>query len=297
VRPRGEPHARRPTVAVALGGGGARGLAHIVVLETLDELGLEPVAIAGTSIGAILGAAYAAGLPGRRLRSHVNSLFRRRTDVLVRLFEARVGRMSDLVQRWGNPVMVDGEKLLDRFWPDEVPDRFEDLAIPFVAVATDYYARSAVAFDRGPLVTAVAASMAVPGLVKPIETGGRVLIDGGAVNPLPFDLLAGAADIVVAVDVTGGPLDEGDAPEGFSATFGAAQIMQGAIVAEKLKARAPDILLRPKVEHFRVLDFFRSAEILKAAAPLREELADALRPLVGGGDWPALSAPRDEEGA
>jgi NTE family protein len=193
--------------------------------------------------------------------------------------------------------MVDGEKLLDRFWPDEVPDRFEELAIPFVAVATDYFHRRPVAFDRGPLVTAVAASMAVPGLVKPIETGGRVLIDGGAVNPLPFDLLAGAADIVIAVDVTGGPVEDGDAPEGFSATFGAAQIMQSAIVAEKLKARAPDILLRPKVDQFRVLDFFRAAEILKSAAPLREELAEALVPLLGGTDAPSLSAPRDEEGA
>ncbi|MFI5014265.1 MAG: patatin-like phospholipase family protein, partial [Hyphomicrobiales bacterium] len=90
------PARKRPTIALALGGGGARGLAHIAVLEALDEMGLEPVAIAGTSIGAIIGAAYAAGLKATRIRAHALSAFRNRTRVFASLFEARVGRLGDL---------------------------------------------------------------------------------------------------------------------------------------------------------------------------------------------------------
>jgi len=125
-----------PSIALALGAGGARGLAHIAVLEALDEMGLAPIAIAGTSIGAIIGAAYAAGMKATRIRAHALSVLRNRTKVFGSLFEARVGRLGDLFAR-GNPVLLDGERLLDRFWPDEVPDAFEDLVIPFTAVATD----------------------------------------------------------------------------------------------------------------------------------------------------------------
>jgi NTE family protein len=114
--------------------------------------------------------------------------------------------------------------------------------------------------------------MAIPGLIKPVETGGRVLIDGGAVNPLPYDLLFKVADIVIAVDVTFGGSRERRNPAPFNAMFGAAQIMQGAITAQKLKLRAPDILVRPMVEQFRVLDFFRAAQILRAAEPAKEDI-------------------------
>jgi len=96
-----------------------------------------------------------------------------------------------------------------------------------------------------------------------------VLIDGRAVNPLPYDLLFGLADIILAVDVTfGGRSAKRRAPS----LFGAAQIMQGAITAQKIKLRAPDILVRPKVEHFAVLDFFRASRILRAAEGGKEEL-------------------------
>jgi NTE family protein len=101
---------------------------------------------------------------------------------------------------------------------------------------------------------------------------GRVLVDGGAVNPLPYDLLFEAADVVIAVDVTFGGARERRVPEPFNAMFGAAQIMQGAIIAQKLKLRAPDILVRPQVEQFRVLDFFRAAQIMRAAETAKQEI-------------------------
>ena len=263
-----------PSIALALGGGGARGLAHIVVLEALDELGIAPAMISGTSMGAIVGAAYAAGVSGKDLRRHVLALTRQRGELMGRLMKARVGRFADLLTgQFGNPVLIDAELFLDLFWPDAVPDTFEELAIPFIAVATDFITRSEAAFDSGPLAPAVAGSMAIPGLIKPVVAGQRVLIDGGAVNPLPYDLLFGHADIVIACDVTFGPVAEGRAaPKPFEAMFGAAQIMQGAITSAKLKLRAPDVLLRPPVEAWRVLDFFHAGKILRAAEAAKDEI-------------------------
>jgi NTE family protein len=266
--------AAEPTVAIALGGGGARGLAHVVALEALDELGIAPIAISGASIGAIVGAAYCAGMQAREIRAHVQGILRHRREVVGKLLRARVGRFSDLVFRGrGNPVLLDGEICLDLFWPDAVPDFFEELAIPLYVVATDFYNRCEVVLTEGPLGAAVAGSMALPGLMRPVESGGRVLIDGGAVNPLPYDVLFDHADIVIAVDVTfSGRSRQRRLPTPFESMFGAAQIMQGAITAQKLKMRPPDILVRPAVEQFGVLEFRRVGQILRAAEGVKDEL-------------------------
>jgi NTE family protein len=268
------PNVRRPRVAIALGGGGARGIAHVLALEALDEMGIRPVAIAGTSMGAVVGAAYAAGIEGRAIRTHILRVLRNRSDVMGKLLRARVGRFADLVLRGrGNPVLLDPEICLDLFWPSGMPSRFEDLDIETIIVATDYLSRNEVAYDAGPLRPAVAGSMAIPGLFRPVLFGDGVLIDGGAVNPLPYDLLFSLADIVVAVDVTfGGRPPKRRTPSPFASMFGAAQIMQGAITAQKIKLRAPDVLVRPNVEHFAVLDFFRASQILRAAEGSKEEL-------------------------
>jgi NTE family protein len=106
----------------------------------------------------------------------------------------------------------------------------------------------------------VAGSMAIPGLFRPVMFSDGLLIDGGAVNPLPYDLLFNLADIVVAIGVTfGGRPPKRRTPSPFASMFGAGQIMQGAITAQKIKLRAPDILVRPKGERFAVLDFFARA--------------------------------------
>ena len=264
----------QPSVGIALGGGGARGLGHIAVLEALDEMGITPVAIAGTSIGAIVGATYAAGIEAKEIRAFAQRTLRNRGEVMSKLLRARVGRFADLVFRGrGNPVLLDGEICLDLFWPEAVPDVFDALSIPLHVVATDFYNRREVVLTEGPLGTAVAGSMALPGLMKPVESQGRVLIDGGAVNPLPYDVLFDHADIVIAVDVTfGGRSRERRIPAPFESMFGAAQIMQGAITAQKLKMRPPDILVRPAVEQFAVLDFLRVGQILRAAESAKDEL-------------------------
>ena len=275
---RPQPAPRLPSIALALGGGGARGLAHIVVLEALDDLGLQPGIIAGTSMGAIVGAAYAAGMSGRDLRQHVLALIRNRSDVMARLLKARVGRFADLLSgRMGNPVLIDAEIFLDHFWPKQVPDHFEQLKIPFTAIATDYLNRREAVFSQGPLAPAVAGSMAIPGLIKPVEVDGMVLVDGGAINPLPFDHLIGKAEFVIAVDVTGGPIGEKlVVPKPFEAMFGAAQIMSGAIITQMLRTNAPDILIRPPIDAFRVLDFFKALQIMEAAAGAKDEIKRGL---------------------
>lgn len=264
----------RPSVAIALGSGGARGLGHIVALEALDELGIAPVAIAGTSIGAIVGAAYAAHMEAKQIRAHALGVLRNRREVMGRLLRARVGRFADLVLRGrGNPVLLDAEICLDLFWPETVPDFFDELPTPLHVVATDFHKCREVVLAEGALGPAVAGSMAIPGLVRPVEVDGHVLIDGGAVNPLPYDVLFDHADIVVAVDVTfGGRSRQRRIPTPFESMFGAAQIMQGAITAQKLKTRAPDVLVRPAVEQFGVLDFLRVGQILRAAEGAKDEL-------------------------
>src|SRR3954471_6317063 len=100
------PHTR-PTIALALGAGGARGLAHLVLLEAFDELGIKPAVIAGSSMGAVIGAAYAAGVSARQIRSHAERLLHDRAPVMAALVEARTGRLADLIAR-GNPLLIDG---------------------------------------------------------------------------------------------------------------------------------------------------------------------------------------------
>lgn len=262
-----------PTVALALGAGGARGLAHIAVLEAFDELGVRPAAIAGCSIGALIGAAYAAGIGARAVRAHALDVLRDRATLMAAVIAARSGRLTDVFSAFGSPFLIDGEKLVDGLWPAGVPERFENLALPFTAIATDYFGRSEAVYSQGPLLPAVAGSIAIPGLVRPVRHGERVLVDGGAVNPLPFDHLIGRADILVAVDVTGGPSPQaGRAPSSFETMFGTLQIMQGAIVAAKLKIYRPEIVVRPAVDRFRVLDVFAARAILSAAEPAKDEL-------------------------
>jgi NTE family protein len=124
------PNVRRPRVGIALGGGGARGIAHVLALEASDEMGIRPVAIAGTSMGAVVGAAYTAGIEERTIRTHILRVLRNRSDVMSKLLRVRVGRFADLVLRGrGNPVLLDPEICLDLFWPSGMPSRFEDLDI------------------------------------------------------------------------------------------------------------------------------------------------------------------------
>ncbi len=170
-------------------------------------------------------------------------------------------------------MLVDAERLLDQFWPREVPDRFEELRIPFAAVATDYHLRSEVLFESGPLTPAVAASMAWPGLVKPVVIGERVLIDGGAVTPVPVEHAARGGLATLCVDVAGASFaSEARVPDPLEAMFGASQILMTAVAQHAVSRHPPGLLVRPDVGRFAGLDFFRAGEILAVAGPVRDEV-------------------------
>lgn len=263
---------RPKTFALALGGGGARSLAEIVVLEALDEMGVKPAAIAGSSLGALIGAAYAAGMPGAAIRRHVIARMHDRT-FFARLVRARAGSVGEwLAAPFGNPMLIDPMKFCTAFLPPDVPDDFAALEIPLTVIAADFYARREAAFSAGPLKAAIAASMALPGLVRPMEIGGRVLVDGAAVNPIPFDCLRGKADLLVAIDCSGGPPVEHGIPGPWETVFGTVQVVAQAIVAEKLKGGAPDLMITPRLPAFRLFDFLRASAILRAAAPIEAEV-------------------------
>jgi NTE family protein len=269
------------TFALALGGGGARGLAQIAIIEALDELGVKPVAIAGVSVGAAIGAAYAAGMRGKAMRRHVIDIAHNRPETFARLYAARAVGLTELFGAgFGNPMVLDAERLSAAFLPAAIPARFEDLAIPLSISATDLSARSEVVFTAGPLKLPIAASLAVPGLLQPVVIADRILVDGAALNPLPFDRLRGCADMIVAIDSSVGPTEARGVPGPWEALFATIQVVAHAMVTQKLKDGAPDLLIRPNVGIFRVLDFLRASAILRAAEPVKAEVKDRLGALL-----------------
>jgi NTE family protein len=270
------------SLAIALGGGGARGIAHIAVLEVLDELGIRPTAIAGSSVGAMIGAAYAAGMSGRDIRRHVIALAHDRSEVYRRLVAARAGSFASLFSGgFGSATQVDGEKFCEHFLPAALPQDFSELQIPLMVIASDLYRRQQVVLSSGSLRRAVAASMALPTVVRPISIDDRVLVDGGATNPLPFDQLRGRADVIVAVDISGEPNEERrDIPSPWEAILATILVMGQAIITEKLKYGAPDLIIRPNVGLFRTLDFFQASAILRVCETSKAEIRQRLTALL-----------------
>ena len=270
------------TFALALGGGGARGLAHVAVIEALDDMGVKPVAIAGTSIGALMGAGFAAGMRGRDLRRHVIAAAHNRPKTVRQLLQTRAGTLGDVLSGGlTSATQMDPEKFCAMFLPDAVPDDFSALEIPLTVIATDLHRREEAPLTAGALRLALAASIAIPGLFRPMSIDGRILVDGGATNPLPFDQLAGLADVIVAVDVFGGPSAErDDVPGAFECMATTLLIMGSTIVAAKHKQAAPDLVVRPNVAIFRTLDFYQASAILRAADPVKAEVKEKLGALL-----------------
>jgi len=270
------------TFALALGAGGARSLAHIAVIEALDDMGLKPAAIAGTSIGAMIGAAYAAGMSGKNIRHHALAIAHNPRDTRGRLLAARAGKLSDLLSgAFSQATQMDAEKFCAQFLPDAVPAEFSALSIPLTVMATDLHRRQEVALASGPLRAALAASIAFPGLFRPVDFDGRIMVDGGATNPLPFDQLFGRADVVVAIDVLGAPApDRSDVPSAWESVFTTINIMGATIVTAKHRHAAPDLIIRPNVAIFRTLDFYQATAILRVADAVKAEVKEKLGALL-----------------
>ncbi|HXF55974.1 MAG TPA: patatin-like phospholipase family protein [Hyphomicrobiaceae bacterium] len=293
IRPSPKPllHPGRPSIALALGSGGARGLAHILVMELFDELGLRPKVIAGTSIGALYGAAYAAGLSAASIRAVTEETLGARFDLARQLFAARAEPVQKVLRLLPvRSALLDPQSLLDLLVADLLPKDFSGLQTPLKVVATDFEMREAVVLTEGPLRPAIAASIAIPVIFSPVRLGGRVLVDGGLVNPLPFELVAGEADITVAVDVSGAATGSGARRQSaVDVLMRSVQILEKSITREKLKSLQPDIYVDVSIE-FNALEFYKPREILAAAAPAKVALRRQLERVIASETVEAAAA-------
>lgn len=266
-------------IGVALGGGGARGLAHIVMLEVLDELGIKPHAMAGTSIGAVVGVFYAGGLSAAKVREQIEYLTALPESFEEVFKEKRLFGWLDFIDlRFSRNSIFRIDKFLDHIDETLGVSRLEDLPIPLKVVATDFWAHEEVVLDSGPIEEAIAASFAIPGIFKPVVQHGRVLLDGGMVNPVPYDLLQDECDIVIAIDViTPRTLKKDKLPTFTDTIFSTFQIAEKTIVRQKIKNRPPTIYIEPRIEDVLALEFHKAKKIYAQAELARKELETALK--------------------
>lgn len=258
-------------IGLALGAGGAKGLCHLAFLQALDELGVRPAVIAGSSIGAVIGGFYAAGVSGARLEQLVQKIGFRDLSKIVLDFSIL-----------SNSAFFKGKGVED-FLSREIPARtFEEVQIPFKVVATNFWDRRPVVFETGNLITAIRASMALPALFEPVLLNGMVLVDGGAVNPLPYDLIRRECDLTIAIDVSGEKTyaPENPVPNMVESILSTFQIMQASIVEAKKQLSPPDIYIKPALTNIRVLDFYRYKEILAGVQDEVQKFKETLKNLL-----------------
>lgn len=274
-----------PKIGLALGGGAARGLAHIVVLEALDEMGIRPDFVSGCSIGALLGAAYASGLSAAEIRAHALSVLGTPGKAARQLFWPNGDRQTSkpFNLSFSKPISFNGLGLVQLVSPPGMAKNVEETQIPLMISTTDFYAACEVTIEAGNLEAAVAASIAIPGLISAPKLDGRVLVDGAYTSPVPMDQLrTKGCDLLIAVDVTGNPVSrksDGD-PGPTELLLGSTQILQKQVTKLQSKTAHPDIMISPDIDAFGAHDFLKIKEILNAAEPVRDDLKRRLDQLL-----------------
>jgi NTE family protein len=229
--------AAKPRIGLALGGGAAKGFAHIGVIKMLEASGIHPDVVSGTSAGSVVGALYASGMDAFRLQETAFSLDEA-TVRDVRLFSGG---------------LVQGQKLQDYVNQLVKQQPIEKLHTPFAAVATVLETGDRAIFVRGNTGQAVRASSSIPGVFEPVEINGKHFVDGGVVSPVPVDAARQlGADIVIAVDISARP--DGSNPGSMAGIVGQSITIMGRKLAEQELGRA-DIVIRPKVGQIGPTDF------------------------------------------
>ncbi|HBF29519.1 patatin-like phospholipase family protein [Rhizobium sp.] len=262
-----QPPAPKPKIALALGGGAARGWAHIGVLRALDEAGIEIGMIAGTSIGALVGGCYLAGKLDE-LEQFARSLTMRRIAALLDL-------------TIGGSGILGGMRLTKRMQEHIQGLSIEDLPKPFVAVASELHTGHEVWIDGGSLITALRASYALPGIFEPVRSENRTLVDGALVNPVPVSVCrAYEQPLVVAVDLhydlygrsavvrhKVGSIGPDAAPKSSTNRLGLTGVMvqsyniiQDRISRARLAGDPPDLAIHPRVNNIGLSEFHRARE-------------------------------------
>jgi NTE family protein len=265
-------------IGLALGGGGARGLAHILMLEVFDELGIKPAIIAGCSMGALVGAAYASGMSARDMRLQAEKILSNRMDAARYVFGTKKSKITDILSLRGLlSLHLQGEKLVDLALPDNLPRNIEDTIIPLRIVTTNFERMEEHVISRGNLVQAVAASIAIPGVIVAPVIDGQIHVDGGVTNPVPFDHVREGMDIVVAIDVTGSPKpSKRTHHSNMEIALGSMLIMFNQLAELRRAASPPDIYIKPDVDQFGSGEFFRAREVFAAAESSKDKLKRAL---------------------
>jgi NTE family protein len=308
--PQAEPVTTRPSIGLALGGGAARGFAHIGVMRTLQKYGIAPDVIVGTSIGAVVGGCFAAG--------QLDTLEEWSRKLTVR------NVLSYLDINLSGSGLIRGTHLATELERGLTDKRIDDLPIRFAAIATEFNTGHEIWLTRGRLADALRASYALPGIFPPVKIGGRWLVDGALVNPVPVSA-ARALDtrLVIAVNLNSdlfgrgtiiashGP-DESDEPpvatvksQGILGLFGgerslrrqflgrqgspgiptvmveAFNVMQDRITRARLAGDPPDVLISPKLGGIGMFDFHRAAEAIEIGVEATEKAIDQIVEAVG----------------
>jgi NTE family protein len=300
---------RRRRVGLALGSGSARGWAHVGVIRALEEAGIRPDLVCGTSVGSLVGAAYAAGELDRFEKWLLGM---RMKDVVGFMDVSLIGGM------------LKGERVMEFFRRNFVDRPIEELAMPFAAVATALHTGTEIWLREGSTVEAVRASIALPGLFTPVLRDHMMLVDGGLVNPVPVSLArAMGADVVIAVDLDSDKLghrlaadtrveapdspiaewmrklqenlgeflpanspDEPRPPPLHDVLLSALDIVQVRIARSRLAGDPPDVIVAPRLAHLHLLDFHRAKEAIEEGRRAVEAVLHNLRRL---GDQPSLT--------
>ena len=284
-------------VALVLGSGGARGYAHIGAIAEVESRGHEVVAIAGSSMGALVGGLYAADA----LDDYATWARGLTQSQMLRLLDPK----------WSAGGAIAAERIFAKVGELVGERLIEDLRIPFTAVATDLRARREVWFQRGPLLSAVRASIAIPGVITPVVMNGRLLADGGLMNPMPIEPTASAAaDLTIAISLQGDrsareqstparepaeptwrdelvdrvrrsvgrekeppdPLEQVRISDVVGLSMDA---MQGLVARYRMAGLPPDVLVTVPVSAARTLDFHRATAMIELGQQLTAEALDA----------------------
>lgn len=271
-------------VGIALGGGGAKGLAHVLMLEALDEMDLRPCFVTGTSIGAVIGVIYCSGLSASRLRQIISEITTVDNNTLKEIMAGghMLKWLNLITPRFRGSGLLKAERFISFLLESINVSTFEELAIPLRVVASDFWTREQVVLDSGELAPAIQASMSLPGIFTPVTLGESVLIDGGAVNPLPFDLLPEACDLTIAIDVIGNrPARTGRLPSLQESVFNTFQIMEKSIIREKMRNVSPDIFIEIEISNIRALEFYKANQVFKQSKAAKERLKNELARRIG----------------
>lgn len=293
---------RKPRIGLALGSGSARGWAHIGAIRALEERGIKPDLVCGTSIGALVGAAYASGqLP--QLEKWVTGLA-----------WTTVVRLMDLTWRGG---LIRGNRLFTLFRTIFEDREIDELPIPYGAVATELYSGRELWLRHGNVLDAVRASCAMPGLFTPVLRDKVVLVDGGLVNPVPVSMCrALGAELVIAVDLSWGKLgpyrERGRAvaprevpgwlarlrpgwvekkpaqadhqetiPSIFEVFSTSLDVVEMRVARSRLAGDPADVLLTPLLPDFATMDYHRAREAIDEGRAAVERMAPVIEQVIG----------------